>query len=169
MIPQTVCSSCSHSILSPAKTIQASAGTSKQGLMLEFPLCQPCADLLTALEAVEGTRAQRGCLLSLPIALVGYFAYHLLAGREEISWLLLLASWLLFYLLTYHLFGRWIGSVKMHEDAEAAAKRVRSAVKMSGFSEAHAWTSGGITLEFASEAYAHAFLQANNHKAAQPA
>ncbi|TAK14368.1 MAG: hypothetical protein EPO32_02090 [Anaerolineae bacterium] len=163
-IPQTICAACGHAMLSPAKTVKASAGSRKQNLSLDFPLCQPCSDLLAELEAVEGRRAGRGCLVSLPFGVLGYFAYHLVAGRSEISWLLLLVSWLVFFLLVYHLFGQIISPAAMTEEAEAVAERVRSAVKITGFTAAHSWADGGVTLEFIDHTYAHAFLNANATK-----
>ena len=159
--PQHLCVSCGMSMDNSTATVTASAGSGKQSLSLKFPVCKECDEARQRVEKVEGKRGGRGCLIALPIGVVGYFVYHLLTGRDTISWIGLLLGWLLVYVVIYSLFGKKLTKDTIDPHDQQVTDGVNSAVKVTGFSDAHAWTDGQVTVQFENASYAHLFQSAN--------
>lgn len=160
-IPQTLCAACGHTMVAPAKMLRTKAGTDKQGLALEFPLCTQCANHLADVDAVEGARTWRSFLLSLPLGIGAYAATHYLNGYTRVNWLTFFLLGLGVYTLIYLSVSQWLIPRASLAEAELAAGQVRNAVRMIQFNEAHSGSQGSITLEFSDHTYAHAFLNAN--------
>jgi hypothetical protein len=148
-------------------TITASTGSSKQSLSLKFLICQECDAAKQRVEKVEGKRAGLGCLVGLPIGIAGYFIYHFLTGRATISWFGLLLGWIIAYVAIYLLFGKRLAKDRIDPHDQEVSDKVKSAVKLTGFNEAHAWTDGSVTFQFENASYASAFQSANFAKITQ--
>jgi hypothetical protein len=161
MVPQRLCVSCGMPVGDSKAAVSASAGSGNQSLSLKFPVCGNCDAARQRVDKMEGRKGALGCAIGLPIGIIGYFAYHFLSGRDSISWMGMLLCWFLAYAVIILLFGKRLTREKLDPQDREAATRLKSAVKMSNFKEAHAWTDGSVTIRFENAMYAGDFQTAN--------
>jgi hypothetical protein len=150
-------------VINSGATIEAKAGSNKQFLSLTFPVCSECDAARQRVDKVEGKKAGRGCLIGLPIGVVGYFVYHFLAARDTISWFGMVLGWVLAYLAIFLLFGKKLTKDTIDPHDQEVSEKVKSAVKMN-LTQAILWTDGTVTIHFENAMYAHEFQSANSAK-----
>lgn len=161
--PQHLCVSCGMPVINSGATIEAKAGSNKQFLSLTFPVCSECDAARQRVNKVEGNRGVVGCLIGLPIGVVGYFVYHFLAARDTVSWIGLLLSWFLTWVVVILLFGKKLTKDTIDPHDQEVSEKVKSAVKMN-LTQAVLWTDGTVTIHFENSIYAREFQSANSTK-----
>jgi hypothetical protein len=173
--PQQRCVSCGEPVGSSTATLKKTAGTHKQTMELTFPVCDTCDGARQRVGDVDSKRAVRGCLISLPMGVLAYFAVAFLAARDSLAWVGtvdvlhipfsvwggMLLGWVIVYVAVYLAFGKKLSKDTIDPRDQAVSDRVEAAVKITGYQPSHSWTDGEFTIEIENVAYAYEFKMAN--------
>jgi hypothetical protein len=144
-------------------------------MQLTFPLCADCDAARQRVGTVESRRAGRGCLIALPIGVLGYFAVTFLVAPASLSWFGtvdvlhvpfsvwfgMLLGWVIVYVAVYLAFGKKLAKDVIDPLDQEVSDGINSAVKISGYQPSHAWSEGEFRIEFANALYAADFEAAN--------
>lgn len=173
--PQLRCVSCGEPIGSSTATLKKGAGSRKQTMQLTFPVCGECDAARQRVGNVESKLVGRGCLIALPIGVLGYFAVAFLAARDSLSWvgtvdvlhvpcgvwLGMVLGWVVAYVAVYLAFGKKLSKDAIDPHDQAVSDRVEAAVKITGYKPSSAWAEGEFTIQIENPAYAYEFKMAN--------
>lgn len=173
--PQRICVACGSLRGDSTATLKVGGGSRKQTIQLTFPVCAECDAARQRVGTVDSKRVGRGCLISLPIGVLGYFAYMILVARDPLSWFGtvdvlhisfsvwfgMLFGWVIAFVAVYLAFGKKLSRDVIDPHDEKVAAAVGSAVRITGYKPSSAWSEGEFTIDIQNPGYALEFQMAN--------